>query len=421
VSRSIAVHLGGTEDPIGTLRYDRDGRREHAAFSYAQPWLSHEERFAIDPALPLVSGFQFHARRGTGSLFHGAIADTAPDGWGRRVILRDHAKRRRAARLAGSGPTAQQLGELDFLLAVDDESRIGALRFRDEDGAFQGTSSHGSRRTPPLLELGQLIASSRAVELSQETAADLEYLRGRGTSLGGLRPKCSVRDDDGHLAIAKFPSASDERAVTKGEVLALELARRAGIDAAPARIVMSDDVPVTLVRRFDRTADGRRLPYVSAATLLGAERDDPTEHTYEEIVDAIRVHGHQAQQDIEELFRRIAFSIAINNVDDHLHNHGFLHVAHGQWRLSPAFDINPFPERVRELKTWIAEDVGPEASQDALRSAAAYFRLSAKQAAEIIDGVMATVATWRTVGAELGMSRSDLDAFADAFERPDPP
>jgi serine/threonine-protein kinase HipA len=132
------------------------------------------------------------------------------------------------------------------------------------------------------------------------------------------------------LAIAKLPSASDDRPVTKGEVLALELARRAGIDAASARMVMSDGVPVTLVRRFDRDADGGRIPYVSASTMLGAGRNDPTEHTYTEIVDAIRIHGQQAQADIEELCRRIAFSIAINNVDDHLQNHGFLHVAHDQ-------------------------------------------------------------------------------------------
>lgn len=199
-------------------------------------------------------------------------------------------------------------------------------------------------------------------------------------------------------------------------MLALELARRAGISAAQARVVMSDSVPVALVRRFDRTADGYRVPYVSAATMLGAERDDPTEHTYEEIVDVLRVHGSRAQLDIEELFRRIAFSVAINNVDDHLQNHGFLHVGAGQWRLSPAFDVNPFPDRVRELKTWIAEEVGPEASLDALLSVAPYFRLDARRAGDIIGSVCAAVATWRKVGAQIGMTSGELDAFADAFE-----
>lgn len=415
MKRNIQVALGTAAISLGELRYDWQGRRESAAFTYTPDWLTYPARFAIDPTLPLVSGFQFHARRGEGSIFHGAIADTEPDGWGRRVILRAHAKRRHAVRPGDVTAEAGLLGELDFLLAVDDESRIGALRFRDEAGLFQGGADDGDRRTPPLLELRHLLAASRAVELSAETARDLEYLRGRATSLGGLRPKCSVRDDDGGLAIAKFPSVTDQRSVAKGEVLALTLAQRAGIRVAEARLVMSDDLPVALIRRFDRAADGIRIPYVSAATLLGVERDDPTPHAYTEIVDALRLYGRDTQRDIEELFRRIAFSILINNVDDHLHNHGFLHVGHGLWRLAPAFDLNPFPDRVRELKTWISHDTGPDASLDALRSAAPYFRIKPARSEAIIGDVGAAVAGWRDVGARIGMTAVELDAFADAF------
>ncbi len=415
MKRQIQVMLGAEAFPLGELRYDRQGRRESAAFTYTSDWLADGERFSIDPMLPLVSGFQFHSRHGEGSLFHGAIADTEPDGWGRRVILRDHAKQRATAR--GENPSVEitVLGELDFLLAVDDESRVGALRFRDEQGIFQGAFSDGGRRTPPLLELRQLIASSQAVETSTETARDLAYLRGRATSLGGLRPKCSLRDTDGHLAIGKFPSVSDQRAVTKGEVLALHLAKHAGIQVAEARLVMSEALPVALIRRFDRKSDGDRIPYVSAATLLGVERDDPAEHSYTEIVDALRIHGCEAQRDIEELYRRIAFSILINNVDDHLHNHGFLHVGHGQWRLAPAFDLNPFPDRVRELKTWISQRTGPEASLDALRSEAPYFRIKQTLREAIIGEVTHVVSEWRQQGSRLGMTPVELDAFADAF------
>lgn len=415
MKRTIPVHLDALEPAIGELRCDRQGRRESAAFAYSPSWLTDRERFAIDPALPLVTGFQFHARRGEGALFHGAIADTAPDGWGRRVILRDHARRREAQRSREPSALPPVLGELDFLLAVDDESRVGALRFRGEDGRFLREPGAGERRTPPLLELGELLAASRAVETSTETARDLAYLRGAGTSLGGLRPKCSVRDDDGQLAIGKFPSVADARAVTQAEVLALRLARRAGIRAAEARLVSSAGVPVAVIRRFDRRDDGSRIPYVSAATLLGVERDDPEEHAYTEIVDALRVHGVSPQADIDELFRRIAFSILINNVDDHLHNHGFLHVGHDQWRLAPAFDLNPFPDRVRELKTWISPDSGPGASLEALRGVAPHFRIGAPRAREIIGEVSAAVAAWRKVGAGLGMTRKDLKAFADAF------
>jgi serine/threonine-protein kinase HipA len=267
-----------------------------------------------------------------------------------------------------------------------------------------------------LVELAHLLAASRAVETNTETAADLAYLRGRGTSLGGLRPKCTVGDDDGRLSIGKFPSVNDERAVTKGEVLALRLAAAAGIDAAQAQLINSDGTPVALIRRFDRPDGGGRLMYVSAATMLGAEASDPGEHAYTEIVDALRQHGSQPQADIEELWRRIAFSILITNVDDHLMNHGFLHVDRGQWRLAPAFDINPFPERVRELKTWISEDAGPEASIDALMSVIAYFHIAKARAKEILGEVEAAVARWREEGHALGMTKDELDQFVDAFE-----
>jgi serine/threonine-protein kinase HipA len=305
------------------------------------------------------------------------------------------------------------------LLAVDDASRVGALRFQDEEGVFQRSSEDGRRTAPPLVELQHLVNASKAVETETETAADLAYLRGRGTSLGGLRPKCTVLDEDGSIAIGKFPSVQDQRAVTKGEVLVMRLAQEAGINAADTRLVDSDGIPVTLVRRFDRSADGKRLMYISAASLLGAEPDAPEEHFYTEIVDLIRVHGAAAQEDISELWRRIAFSILVTNVDDHLHNHGFLHVQKGLWRLAPAFDINPFPDRARELKTWISADTGPEASIEALMSVIPYFKIPAARAKAILREVERAVAKWRKVGRTLGMKESELDDFAEAFEHPE--
>ena len=415
MKRLIHVCLGDDGRLVGELRYDQQGNRESAAFAYDAGWLAAVDRFAIDLALPLVPGYQFHKRTGDGSLFHGIFADTEPDGWGRKVIVRDHAKRRESARVAGTSAPPTVLGELDFLLAVDDISRLGALRFRDEQGVFRASPGDGQRRAPPLLELRHLLSASRAVEMSTETEADLSYLRGRGTSLGGLRPKCSVLDDDGHLAIGKFPSVADQRAVTKAEVLALRLAKMAGITVADARLIDSDGLPVALIRRFDRTHDGKRIPYASAATMLGVDRGDAGQHTYTEIVDAIRVRGAEAQRDIEELWRRIAFTIRINNVDDHLHNHGFLYVSQGRWRLSPAFDINPFPDRVRELKTWISEETGPAASIEALRSVAPYFRINTKRATAILADVEVGVSRWREVGSDQGMTAGELDQFDDAF------
>jgi len=416
MKRTISVFLGNEARRVGTMHYDVVGPRERSAFSYEDSWLKEQDRFALDPVLPLVSGPQFHRKSKDGSVFCAAISDTEPDGWAKRVILRDHAKRRQEARRFGKETERVYLNELDFLLLVDDSSRVGALRFQDEQGVFCRATEAGRRTAPPLVELGHLLAATRAVETESETAADLAYLLGRGTSLGGMRPKCTVVDDDGMLAIGKFPSVTDERAVTKGEVLAMTLAKAAGIRAADVRLVTSDELSVALIRRFDRTADGRRLMYISAATLLGAESSDPKEHFYTEIVDAIRMHGLDAQSDTEELWRRIAFSILITNVDDHLRNHGFLHASHGKWRLAPAFDINPFPERARELKTWISEETGPEATIDGLLSVRAYFRIRPQRAKEILGEVENAIAKWRETSRRLGMTNRELESFADAFE-----
>lgn len=411
--RTLSVHIGERASAVGQLRYDREGRRQRSAFVYESSWLGDPGRFSVDPAqLNLVPGFQFQAPGG--SVFHGAIADTEPDGWAKRVILREHARRRSETKLNGR-VAREELADLDFLLAVDDESRIGALRFRQDGGVFLGQAEDGRSRTPPLLELRHLLDASHAVEAGTETKRDLTYLKGRGTSLGGMRPKCSLRDADGSLAIAKFPSITDERNVTAGEVLALTLAKCAGINAVDARIVMTDTLPVAVIKRFDRTQEGYRIPYVSAATMLGVSADDEQEHSYTGIVDALSVHGVQVEKDCHELFRRIAFSIFINNVDDHLRNHGFLHAGEGQWQLAPAFDINPFPDRAAELKTWISPDTGPAASIEALLSTAMHFRLSAARANSIVAEVSAAVRGWRRVAAGLHMCVKEIESFSSAF------
>ena len=418
--RQLDVLVG--EVLVGQLRFTHEGRREHSAFTYTDSFLSEHARFEIDPTLPLVAGPQFppHTKLADASRFHSAIADTEPDGWARRVILRDHAKRRQAAKAAGESlpPLATAL---DFLLAVDDYARIGALRFRDAHGICLRASAHGKRTAPPLLELPDLLRASRAVEQQTETLSDLEYLRGRATSVGGMRPKCSVRDDHWGLCLGKFPSVSDERPYTTGEVLALRLAHRAGISAAEARLVNSDGVAVTVVRRFDRVWDAtaneeRRLLYVSAATLMGLAPGTDTESSYTDMADVIRQRSADATADLEELWRRVAFSILITNVDDHLHNHGFLHVQAALWRLSPAFDVNPFPDRVRELKTWISDEEGPEASIAALMGVSTYFGLSRARAAVVLGDVESAVAGWREEAVLLGMTDADIDSFADAFE-----
>jgi serine/threonine-protein kinase HipA len=313
-------------------------------------------------------------------------------------------------------PALAPLSEMDYLLAVDDFSRVGALRLRDQAGHFCRTVEQGRRSTSPLLELRRIYEASRAVEQGQETTEDLRYLQGKGTSLGGMRPKCTVVDDDGWLAIGKFPSVGDTRSVTRGEVLALRLAQRAGIDAAPARIVELEGVPVAIIRRFDRDGADGRIPYLSAASLLQASREE--DRSYTEIADAIRATGHRPTEDVRQLWRRMLFNLLVTNVDDHLQNHGFLHVEKGLWRLAPAFDINPFPDKERESKTWLSEQDGPITDLAMLLNRSTYFSLSRGEALNVLAEVHAAVSNWRdlALSPEVGLRREALEDFAPAFE-----
>ncbi len=411
MNRRIHVCLGVAQTPVGTLIYESNGNRESCTFAYHPEWLAEPARFSLSPDLPLQAGMMFRGKSREGSVFFDCFADTEPDGWGKRVILRDHAKRRK--QVQGSSLSSAPLNSLDYLLAVDDISRIGALRLLDETGVPQRSHTESERGTPPLIDLGKIYRASQAVEREDETVADLAYLRGKGTSLGGMRPKCTVIDHDGALCLGKFPSIGDDRAVTKGEILALMLANHAGITAAQGRVEHVEDTPVALIRRFDRTTTGR-IPYASARTLLGATPDE--EHSYTEIIDVIRTVSPQAGQDMTELWRRMVFNILITNVDDHLNNHGFLHVGNGQWVLSPAFDLNPFPDKQRELKTWISEDSGPSGSIHDCVGVARYFGLGKADSGRILKEVARAVNGWRSIAAKIGMSKLEADKFTPAFE-----
>ena len=419
VKQQVDVCLGQAGTHVGSLTYVKQGQRENTAFIYDETWLTNTDRFKVSTDLDLVSGYQLRkAPSAHDSAFHFALADTAPDAWGRRVIAREHAKRR--SKDVKKGTSIAALTELDYLLAVDDFSRIGALRLRgkggNSDGKYLRTTEDGRRATPPLIELQHMFNASRAVEKGQETAEDLKYLQGKGTSLGGMRPKCTVIDDTGMLSIGKFPSINDARSVTRGEVLALCLAKQAGIDAAPARIVEIDGIPVAIIQRFDRTADHGRIPYLSAASMLQASREQ--DYSYTEIADAIRANGYEPNQDLQQLWRRMVFNLLITNVDDHLQNHGFLHVGKGQWRLAPAFDINPFPDKDRESKTWLSEQTGPITDVTALLDQCAYFALTTDNALKILSAVYIAVKHWKTtaVNVTVGLKPYELDDFSPAFE-----
>jgi serine/threonine-protein kinase HipA len=404
----VYVDLNGVPYLVGRLWARTRKNKEGATFEYDARWLEHRERFSLEPALKLGPG-PFHTPADT-PMF-GAIGDSAPDRWGRTLMRR--MERRRAEREKQPPRTLQ---EIDYLLLVDDEVRQGALRFAGiEGGPF--LREEGAKRTPPLLELPELLSAAERVADDKDTEEDLRLLLAPGSSLGGARPKASVRDKDGHLAIAKFPRSDDDYNTVVWEAIALTLAHKAGIPVPNARIETVGDKPVLVLRRFDRR-DGHRTPFLSSMSMLDA-RDNQT-RSYMEIADALRQHGAAAKDDIRELWRRIVFNVLISNTDDHLRNHGFLYAGPAGWRLSPAYDLNPVPVDIkpRILTTAINEDDNT-ASLAVAMGVAPYFELDDARARADAGAVARAVATWRDEATRHGMTKEECARMASAFEHDD--
>jgi serine/threonine-protein kinase HipA len=404
----VYLDLQGTPHLVGRLWTRTRKDRDSATFEYAKEWLAHAQRFSLEPALKLVPG-PYHTT--ADRPMFGAIGDSAPDRWG-RVLMR-RAERRRAER---EGQTPRALREMDYLLMVDDEARAGALRFAErEGGPFLAES--GPTKIPPLIELPRLLSATERMADESDSDEDLRLLLAPGSSLGGARPKASVRDRDGRLAIAKFPNQGDEVRTVLWEAVALTLAARAGIQVPSWRLEAVADKPVLLLRRFDRE-EGRRVPFVSAMSMLDARDNEP--RSYMEFVDVLRQYGASPKEDMRALWRRIVFSIMISNTDDHLRNHGFLWPGPAGWRLSPAYDLNPVPVDIkpRVLTTAIDLDDGTASLKLAL-SVAGYFELTDSAARQIAAEVGDAVASWRKVAARFDLTGMEIDRMASAFEHED--
>ncbi len=404
----VYVDIAGTPHLAGRLWARVRKAKESASFEYDPGWLEYADRFSLEPALALGPG-PFHTPSGK-SLF-GTLGDSAPDRWG-RVLMR-RAERRRAQ---GAGETPRTLMEIDYLLMVDDEARQGALRFaRREGGPF--LADHEAARIPPLIDLPRLLSAAEHVVGDTDSDEDLRLLLAPGSSLGGARPKSSVRDRDGHLAIAKFPHKDDEINAVLWEAVALTLAAKAGIPVPDWRLERVVNKPVLLLRRFDRVQD-QRIPFLSAMSMLGAS--DNESHSYLEFVDALRQYGANAKQDMHALWRRIVFNILISNTDDHLRNHGFLYAGPDGWRLAPAYDLNPVPTDIkpRVLTTAIDLDDGT-ASLDLAMSVVGYFELTEDNARIIVAEVGQAVAMWRKEAVRLGLTSAEIERMGSAFEHKD--
>jgi len=404
----VYVDLDGVPNLVGRLWGRARKNKESATFEYDRTWLENPARFSLEPALNLGPG-PFHTA-GDAPMFR-AIGDSAPDRWGRTLMRR--MERRRAEKEKQAHRTLQ---EMDYLLLVDDEARQGALRFAESEGG-PFVREEGAKRIPPVIELPRLLSAAERVMEETDTEEDLRLLFAPGTSLGGARPKASVRDKGGHLAIAKFPRRDDEINTVAWEAVALALAKKSGIAVPVGRVEVVANKPVLLLRRFDR--DGkRRIPFLSAMSMLGA-RDNET-RSYLEIADAVRQHGAPPKVDMEALWRRIVFNILISNTDDHLRNHGFLYEGQQGWRLSPAYDMNPVPVDIkpRILSTAINEDDGT-ASLALAMEVAGYFGLTPSAAAVIAAQVGKAVSKWREEAVRQGLTKAEIDRMASAFGHED--
>jgi serine/threonine-protein kinase HipA len=404
----VYVELQGMPYQVGRLWARMRKDRESTTFEYDKNWLAHAERFSLEPALKLGPG-PFHTP--SDKPLFGAIGDSAPDRWG-RVLMR-RAERRRAER---DGQAPRTLREIDYLLMVDDEARQGALRFSEREGG-PFLADQAPTKIPPLIELPRLLAATERVLDDKDSDDDLRLLLAPGSSLGGARPKASVRDRDGHLAIVKFPNKGDEVNTVLWEAVALTLAAKAGIPVPAWRLETVADKPVLLLRRFDRE-QGTRVPFLSAMSMLNAR--DNEARSYLEFVDILRQHGATPKEDMHALWRRIVFSILISNTDDHLRNHGFLWAGPAGWRLSPAYDLNPVPTDIkpRVLTTAIDLDDGTASLKLALQ-VASYFELGPDEALQISTQIGKAVATWRKVATKMSLTAPEIDRMASAFEHED--
>src|SRR5436190_5018118 len=336
---SLEVHIDwrGQTHLVGRLHAAERGAS--VSFEYASEWLQRDDAFPIDPtSLPLQWGAHH------GATLFGAIRDCGPDRWGRMLIER--AVRKKVL-------PRKPYRDIDYVLALDDAARVGALRFRvNAESPFLAAAAG---KLPPLARLSALLGATDAVHSETETAQDLRFLLGAGSPLGGARPKSAVSLADERLAMAKFPKPDDTRDIAAGEILALTLAAQAGIQVAEHKLVPVGGHGIAVITRFDRVGKNR-IPFISAVTLLGLPQGDPGAYTL--LADGIRQFGDNVAGDLRELWRRLVFSLLASNYDDHLRNHGFLMREPGRWSLSPAYDLNPVPEidRVRASKTPISEE-----------------------------------------------------------------
>lgn len=396
---------------VGELSFDSVRGNETYSFSYDKEWLAKYGDIFLSEDLQNFPGVQYiRPERDIFSCF----SDALPDRWGRTLL-----NRREQIAAADEKRPVKRLTSFDYLMGIDDDSRIGGFRFtKTKGGEFINVDLN--LRVPPLTNVRELIHAAHEIEESEEkqqlpAKKWLLQLLHPGTSLGGARPKATVVDEDGKLTVAKFPSRKDDYDVALWEHFCHVMGRKAGLNVAETRIINGENHHVLLSKRFDRNGEGKRIHFASALTLLGIEDGDnaSTGFGYPDIVDSIIQHGSNVEQNLEELYKRVAFYIIVGNSDDHFRNHGFLLTRKG-WELSPAYDINPM---LQENQSLLINRSTNESDLNILLESANDYMLSKDKAARIISEVKEAMKSWQTEARRIGIPIRDIDMFAPRIDK----
>ena len=409
----FADWLGDRPVLVGCLHIDVNRNKEIFSFEYDSEWIkkldkSNKPLLSLDPDLQLTVGRQYLT---TDKPIFGCFSDSCPDRWGRLLM-----KRREAILADQDQRKPRTLHESDFLLGVYDEARMGGLRFSlSKDGIF--LASDEALATPPWVSLRDLEEACRNFERSKDPFEQkwLSQLLAPGSSLGGARPKATVKDTNGSLWIAKFPSKDDDWDTGAWEMVTHELAKTCGLEVPDAKLqVFSKYGSTFLCKRFDRE-NGKRIHFSSAMTLLGeADNHKNSDTGYLDIVDFITSNGAQPKEDLKELWKRIVFSMAVSNTDDHLRNHGFLLTANG-WKLSPMFDVNP--NIYGDNLSLTVDGVDSAINYDLALESAVYFGLEKEEARKLLGIIRETVeSNWETYATRQGISHSEITRMSPAFD-----
>ena len=399
-----------TPQIIGELSYDSVRGSETYGFSYDKEWLAKYGDVFLSEDLQNYPGIQY--TRPERDIF-ACFSDALPDRWGRTLLNR----REQIAAFEQKRPV-RRLTSFDYLMGIDDASRMGGFRFAETpSGRF--INCEVSLRVPPLASVRELMQAAHEIEASEEkhllpSKKWLAQLLHPGTSLGGARPKASVIDEKGNLTVAKFPSRKDDYDVGLWEHFCHVMGRKAGLNVAETSTIPGGNYHILLSKRFDRNNSGKRIHFASALTLLGLTDGDnaSTGYGYPDIVDFIIQYGSNVEQNLEELYRRVAFYIIVGNSDDHFRNHGFLLTRKG-WELSPAYDINP---TLSDTQSLLINRETNESDLNILLESAGDYMISNEKARTIINEVKSTMKSWRSEARKLGLSQRDIDMFAPRFD-----